>query len=216
MLVTVLVVMGCLAVILSVVALRTPVAGGAEQEALGALVDFTARSRGLAEADRQREELAVCSTLLTMVEGLTGSLDEEVLWKRLLSEARRIVETDWAITLRAEDGGMLVVIGSEGFAPAASESLAGTRVRAAEIDAFRALLGSGRILVNGADVPSAGERTPGSWLSVPLLRGGWYGGHLLTGFHPGRDGFSRRQLRLAHGIGRHFGVSVAPGVRFAS
>src|SRR5262249_52272049 len=108
-LVTVLGVMGCLAVILSVVALRTPVAGGAEQEALGALVDFATRTRGLAEADRQREELAVCSTLLAMVEGLTGSLDEEVLWRRLLSESRRILETDWAIALRAEDAGMLVV-----------------------------------------------------------------------------------------------------------
>jgi len=200
--------MGCLAVILSVVALRTPVAGGAEQEALGALADFTTRTRSLADVDRQREELAVCSTLLAMVEGLTGSLDAEVLWTRLLSEARRILDTDWAITLRAQDPGLLVVTGCEGLPATASESLAGIRMRAAEIDGFRGLLGSARILVNGTDVPPPGERIVGSWLSVPLLRGGWCGGHLLTGYHPGRDGFTRRQLRLAHGIGRHFGVSL--------
>lgn len=205
---TVLLVMGALAAILSVVALRTPVAGGVEQEALGALADFTARTRGLAEVDRQREELAVCSTLLALVEGLTGTLDEDVLWTRLVAESRRILETDWAIALRAEDAGMLVVTRVEGLPANAIATLSGARVRAAEIDHFRELLGPDRVLANGTETTGTAERIPGSWLSLPLLRGGWYGGHLLTGYHAGRDGFSRRQLRLAHGIGRHLSVSL--------
>src|SRR5581483_8811478 len=47
----------------------------------------------------------------------------------------------------------------------------------------------------------------GAWISIPLFRAGWVAGFLTAGTR-GQDSMSRRQLRLAEGLGHHASIAL--------
>jgi signal transduction histidine kinase len=48
----------------------------------------------------------------------------------------------------------------------------------------------------------------GSWVAIPLIRGGWVAGFLTAGTSAGARPFDRRQLRLAEGLGHHASIAL--------
>jgi len=48
----------------------------------------------------------------------------------------------------------------------------------------------------------------GSWLAIPLNRAGWVAGFLVAGTTGARRAFTRRQVRLAEGIGNHASTAL--------
>src|SRR5439155_10643548 len=54
----------------------------------------------------------------------------------------------------------------------------------------------------------ARELGGGPWIGIPLFRGGWVAGFLIAGTAGGARPFTRRQLRLAEGLGHHASIAL--------
>jgi signal transduction histidine kinase len=87
------------------------------------------------------------------------------------------------------------------------------RLRPQDVPVLQDLLARREVVVaEGSDLPQLA--TPGDWqigslLLVPLVRGGWVAGLLAAGYlHGGPKTFSRRQMRLAQGLGHHGSIAL--------
>jgi signal transduction histidine kinase len=90
-------------------------------------------------------------------------------------------------------------------------ALADARFRLEDLPRLQESLSSGDLVVSEA-IPRPFAVPPGlrvgSWVGIPLVRGGWVAGFLSAGTGDPKKSFSRRQLRLAEGLGHHASIAL--------
>jgi len=187
-------------------------------EELMALVQGIARQAALAlvnvrALEQQQEDAEVSRVLLEISQGLSACLDEEALWTLLVRGATEVLGLPWSVATRFDEhAGSLSIAGASGIADDDVKGLAGARFRLGDLPRLQEALSSGQlVVVDGSAarpvaVP-AGLRV-GSWIGIPLMRGGWVAGFLTAGTGDAKTPFSRRQLRLAEGLGHHASIAL--------
>jgi GAF domain-containing protein len=186
-------------------------------EELMALVQGIARQAALAlvnvrALEQQQEDAEVSRVLLEISQGLSACLDEDALWTMLVRGANEVLGLPWSIATRFDEhAGSFTVAGASGVADADVRALADARFRLEDLPRLQESLSSGDLVVSES-TPRPFAVPPGlrvgSWVGIPLVRGGWVAGFLSAGTGDPKKSFSRRQLRLAEGLGHHASIAL--------
>jgi signal transduction histidine kinase len=104
------------------------------------------------------------------------------------------------------------VVSCDGISEAIGAALQARQFRAEDTPLVRELMQTRQLVVaedgqGGPWLLEANEWVPGSWIAVPLERNGSTAGLLSAGGFRGPS-LSRRQLRLAEGLGHHFTIAL--------
>ena len=187
-------------------------------EELMALVQGIARQAALAlvnvrTLEQQQDDAEVSRVLLDISQGLSACLDEEALWKLLVRGAGEVLGLPWSIATRFEERtGSFAIAGGHGVAEEELRRLASARFRLGDFPLMQQALASRELVVvdGPRHRPFAVPATlkAGAWIAIPLVRGGWVAGFLTLGTAENVRGFTRRQLRLAEGLGLHATIAL--------
>jgi signal transduction histidine kinase len=182
------------------------------------LVQGIARQAALAlvnvrTIEQQQEDAEVSRVLLDLSQGLSACLDEDALWKLLVHGASEVLDLPWSVATRFDErGGTFSIAGAHGLPEEEIARLSGRRL---DLDAFPVLRDAiarrELLIADGTSTAPLGIPAgwhPGSWIGIPLFRSGWVAGFLTVGLRHGRRPFSRRQLRLAEGLGHHASIAL--------
>jgi len=192
--------------------------GGDNAQDLKEFVQGIARQAAVAlvnvrALEQQQEDAEVSGLLLDVAEGLSTCLDEEALWAELVRVARGALSAQWATAVRWDErSGIFSVASADGLPDTVAGMLQERRLRLEDAAILQELM-LNRQLVTSAKgeqrwLLEADGWDAGPWLAVPLLRGGWVAGFLSAGHFRRQPPFSRRQLRLAEGLGNHFTIAL--------
>jgi signal transduction histidine kinase len=187
-------------------------------EDLTALVQGIARQAALALAnvrtmEQQQEDAEVSRVLLEISQGLSACLDEEALWTLLVRGASDVLELPWSVAMRFDESkSTFTIAGAQGIPEPELERLKKERFRLEDFPFMQEAL-SGRELVVADETPAPPFTLPealkaAGWVGIPLTRGGWVAGFLTAGTLCDTAPFSRRQLRLAEGLGHHASIAL--------
>ena len=186
-------------------------------EELMALVQGIARQAALAlvnvrALEQQQEDAEVSRVLLDISQGLSACLDEDALWTMLVRGASEVLGLPWSVATRFDEhAGSFSIAGASGLPDTDMAHVSGARFRLEEHPRLQESLASCDLVVSdGSSRPFAfpsGVRV-GSWVGIPLIRGGWIAGILTAGSGDPKKTFSRRQLRLAEGLGHHASIAL--------
>ncbi|HZP40725.1 MAG TPA: GAF domain-containing sensor histidine kinase [Candidatus Binatia bacterium] len=163
--------------------------------------------------EMQQEDADVSRKLLSISQALSACLDEDELWKLLVRGACQALELPWASANRFdEQTGTFQVAATMGFADEVAEGIADARFRLEDFPVLQELLSSRQVIVGDDANPRPFLKTRGwtmgSWIAVPLFRSNLVAGFVVFGDLAGRRTFSRRQMRLAEGIGHHASIAL--------
>jgi signal transduction histidine kinase len=187
-------------------------------EELMALVQGIARQAALAlvnvrTLEEQQEDAEVSRVLLEISQGLSACLDEEALWTLLVRGATGVLGLPWSVATRFEErSGGFAIAGGHGVSEEELRRLANARFRLDEFPPMQEALSSREVVV--VDEPRTrpfavpASLKAGAWMAIPLVRGGWVAGFLTVGNTEGGRPFTRRQLRLAAGLGDHAAIAL--------
>jgi signal transduction histidine kinase len=191
---------------------------GESTEELTALVQGIARQAALALAnvramEQQKEDAEVSRVLLQISQGLSACLDEEALWTLLARGASEVLDLPWSVATRFDErSGGFKFAGGHGLPPDRLKAMSRGQIRLEDSAKMQEALSSRQLVVAQNEpvrpfcVP--GNLKPGSWIAIPLVRGGWVAGFLTAGAFETVPHFTRRQLRLAEGIGHHAAIAL--------
>jgi signal transduction histidine kinase len=185
--------------------LKELVQGIARQAAL-ALVNVRAMSQ-------QQEDAEVSGGLLQISQALSACLDEEALWTLLVRGASDVLGVPWVIAARFEaQTKRFNIADSHGVPPAALQALTQANFRLEDLSPLQELLTRRELVVcDRAQSPafhSVESWGAGSWLAIPLFRGSWVAGFIVAGTSRRGLPFTRRQTRLAEGLGHHASIAL--------
>src|SRR5262245_27833720 len=184
---------------------------------LTALVQGIARQAALAlvnvrTMEQQQEDAEVSQVLLELSQRLSACLDDEALWTLVTRGAVEVLGLPWAVATRFDErSGSFTVVAAEGVAGVIG-SLRPARFRLEDHPVVQEALSSKELVVatRPGTVPFGVPRgVPArAWLGIPLVRGGWVAGFLTVGTAEDGSSFTRRQLRLAQGLGHHAAIAL--------
>jgi len=162
--------------------------------------------------EQQQEDAEVSGVLLGISQGLSACLDEDALWMLLVRGATDILGLPWAVATRFDErGGTFSITGAQGVPEAELQGLASARFRLEDAPRMQEALSTRELVVSdeSGEPPFAVPHgwKVGAWISIPLFRAGWVAGFLTAGTR-GQDSMSRRQLRLAEGLGHHASIAL--------
>jgi signal transduction histidine kinase len=163
--------------------------------------------------EQQQEDADVSRGLLGMSQALSACLDEDELWKLLVRGACQTLDVPWAAASRFdEQTGVFRISAVVGLPDAAVASLNDARFRLEDFPVLQELLSSRQVIVaddtNPRPIVAPQLAQIGSWVAIPLFRSNWVAGFVILGDLEGRRTFSRRQARLAEGIGHHASIAL--------
>ena len=177
------------------------------------LVEGIARQAALAlvnvhTIEQQQEDAEVSRVLLEISQGLSACLDEQALWTLIVRGASDVLELPWSIATRFDErAGTFVSAGSHGIPEEDLAALGEARFRLEDCPPMQEALSRSEIVVVDESSPRPWSHV-GSWIAIPLMRGGWVAGFLTAGTARGPKPFTRRQLRLAEGLGHHASIAL--------
>jgi signal transduction histidine kinase len=187
-------------------------------DAIEDLVQGVARQAALALAnvrtmEQQQEDAEVSGMLLNVSRGLSACLEEKELWAMLARGASGVLDLSWCVACRLDErSGTFKLEGAYGVPDAVLDGTKGTAWRPEDNPRLEAAISSRALLVDeqggsapfgrGSDWPVAG------WLAIPLVRDERVAGLLIAGRIGESRRFSRRQRRLAEGLGHHASIAV--------
>jgi len=194
---------------------------GYEEEDAGELVELVqgiARQAALAlvnvrTMEQQQEDAEVSRVLLSLAQGLSSCLDEEALWQLLVRGASEVLDLPWSVAARFDErSGTFRITGGHGVPEGDLEAMGNGRFRLEDFPRLQEAISRRELLVADGETVRPmwlprGWRS-GSWIAVPLFRSGWVAGFLAAGRLTARHGFSRRQRRLAEGLGHHASIAL--------
>jgi signal transduction histidine kinase len=190
-----------------------------DAEELLELVQGIARQAALAlvnvrTIEQRQEDAEVSRVLLEISRGLSACLDEEALWSLLVRGASEVLGLPWAIATRFDEhAGRFGIAGSHGIPESELGALAAARFRLEDFPQMQEALSRCEVVVAdespAGPLPVSPDLRVGSWIAIPLIRGGWVAGFLAAGTAADSvAAFSRRQLRLAEGLGHHASIAL--------
>ena len=191
---------------------------GEEAAGLMELVQGIARQAALALAnvrtmEQQQEDAEVSRVLLSLSQGLSSCLDEDALWQLLVRGANEVLELPWSVAARFDErNGTFTIAGGSGVPQADLDAIGNGRFRLEDFPRLQEAISRRELLLgDGATVRPLwlprGWRS-GAWIAIPLFRSGWVAGFLAVGRMQDRRALSRRQLRLAEGLGHHASIAL--------
>src|SRR5947209_8780248 len=194
---------------------------GYEEEDAGELVELVqgiARQAALAlvnvrTMEQQQEDAEVSRVLLSLAQGLSSCLDEDALWQLLVRGASEVLDLPWSVAARFDErSGTFRITGGHGVPEADLEAMGNGRFRLEDFPRLQDAISRRELLVADGETVRPmwlprGWRS-GSWIAVQLFRSGWVAGFLAAGRLTARHGFSRRQRRLAEGLGHHASIAL--------
>ena len=191
---------------------------GDDAEELIELVQGIARQAALAlvnvrTMEQQQEDAEDSRLLLSLSQGLSACLDEDALWQMLVRGGNEVLDLPWSVTARFDErSGTFTVTGGNGMSEGDLEAMGSGRFRLEDFPQLQEAISRREVLIaDGATVrPLWLPRTwrSGTWMAIPLFRSGWVAGFLAVGRSQERRAFSRRQLRLAEGLGHHASIAL--------
>src|SRR5207253_4600263 len=194
--------------------------GYGEEDAGGLieLVQGIARQAALALAnvrtmEQQQQDAEVSRVLLSLSQGLSSCLDEDALWQLLVRGASEVLDLPWSIAARFDErSGTFTIAGGNGVPQADLDAIGNGRFRLEDFPRLQEAISRRELLVaDGATVRPLwlprGWRS-GAWIAIPLFRSGWVAGFLAAGRNQERRAVSRRQRRLAEGLGHHASIAL--------
>jgi signal transduction histidine kinase len=191
---------------------------GDSTDAIKDLVQGVARQAALAldsvrTMEQQQEDAEVSRMLLDISQGLNSCLDEKELWAMLARGASTVLDLPWCVASRFDErGAAFRVEGAHGVPEAVLERLRTTVVHPVDHPSMQAALSSRALVVSeqGECLPfGACEGWPTqAWVAIPLFHGDWVAGLLVVGQREPYRSFSRRQRRLAEGLGHHASIAL--------
>src|SRR5207245_11804982 len=134
-------------------------------------------------------------------------------WQRLVAGGAGGLALPWSVAARFDErSGTFRITGGHGVPEGDLEAMGNGRFRLEDFPRLQEAISRRELLVADGETVRPmwlprGWRS-GSWIAVPLFRSGWVAGFLSAGRLTARHGFSRRQRRLAEGLGPH--ASIAP------
>jgi signal transduction histidine kinase len=182
------------------------------------LVLGIARQAALALANvrtmaQQQEDAEVSNILLQVSQALSACLDEDALWRLVVRAASEVLDASWSVACRFDDREKtFTVTGAHGFPDEAQPHFAELSFSHEEWPTVTELLSRREVMLGDESrVPHFlphGTEAVASWLAIPLYRGSWVAGLLTAGSFGSPRGFTRRQLRLAEGLGHHASIAL--------
>jgi signal transduction histidine kinase len=182
------------------------------------LVQGIARQAALALAnvrtiEQRQEDVEVSRVLLEISQGLSACLDEDALWTLLVRGASEVLGLPWSIAMRFDErAGTFAIAGTQGIAEPDVAALRAGPFRLEDFPQMQEALSRCELVVADESPPRPFPLPPGlqvgSWIAIPLVRGGWVAGFLVAGTAGEGDAFSRRQLRLAEGLGHQASIAL--------
>jgi len=192
--------------------------GEEDAQDLMELVQGIARQAALAlvnvrSMEQQQEDADVSRVLLSLSQGLSACLDEDALWQMLVRGATEVLDLPWSVAARFDErSGTFSIVGGTGFPEADLEAMSSGRFRLEDFPRLQEAITRRELLIaDGATVrPLWLPRSwrSGTWIAVPLFRSGWVAGFLAVGRNQERRAVSRRQHRLAEGLGHHASIAL--------
>jgi signal transduction histidine kinase len=163
--------------------------------------------------EEQQEDAEVSRGLLGVSQALSACLDEEALWTLLARGACQTLELPWAAASRFDEGsGSFRVVATAGVPDDVATRMRQNRFSLEDYPVVQELL-SRREVIFSDDAsrpafPLPVDFSVGSWMALPLNRAGWVAGFLVVGTTGAARAFTRRQVRLAEGIGNHASTAL--------
>jgi signal transduction histidine kinase len=181
------------------------------------LVQGIARQAALAlvnvrTMEQQQEDAEVSNVLLQISQALSACLDEEALWRLLIRAGSEVIDLPWSVACRFDEGaGTFRVAGAHGLPDEVLRHFAEVRYRPDDSPLLQEVLSRREVIAADEsvvrDVVATHGWHVGPWLVIPLFRGSWISGLLAVG-HFRRRPLSRRQMRLAEGLGHHASIAL--------
>ena len=163
--------------------------------------------------EQQQEDAEVSRGLLGVSQALSACLDEEALWTLLARGACHTLDLPWAAASRFDEGsGSFRIVATAGVPDAVAEPMRAARFSLEDYPVVQELL-SRREVIFSDDASRPAFPLPmsfpvGSWMVIPLNRAGWVAGFVVVGTSSAPRAFTRRQVRLAEGIGNHASTAL--------